>query len=666
MKFNQFLKECNEKDVFKKLSIYIVSSWVIIQVLAITWQPLGLPKESITILIIVLLMGFPINVYLVWKYHLLSFEQEIHDDDGNLVEVTYLEKSFKKMYFSALGFISIISGILILLIAYNNFTNTENKKNTSIIIEKNDFVDKIAVLEFGNDTGNIKYDIVGKMVVDWIIHGITENKVEQIISPEVVENYTKNLSAASKNSSINIKKEVLDYFKPSKIISGNFYLQNNNLLFQCSVTDGKSNKILKSFKMVECDSNNPLDCIEELKQVILGYLITEENNLNLQEDYPPKFEAYQYVLDAKANSENQDAYISFLNKAIEIDSNFFEPKVLRVAYYYNNANFKMADSLRKEIVPTSSGNIRQRNLLNLYDALLQGNNRKVYDYLKKEYQITPFDLETNYSAMVVALQYVNLPEDVNAYFNAISMKEMDLENCPSCIYRIYTKAMVDLELKNYFKVIESLTNIIRIDDNPDLKKPLISAYIKTENLSEVNNLLKKIELTSEKAIWQDICLFIGKELLLNNDKKNAEEYFNKLISFNNENNNTEILASALYYKKEYLEAEKVLKKIYDKNPKDFSNLSKLAVCLYKKGNQKEATRLILKMKTLVAEFQFGELYYALAQYYAAINDEENAIRNLFKSVAQGKRFKMDSYQNDPHFLNYHTKSQFVSVLNFWH
>ena len=131
MRLNQFLKECNEKDVFKKLSIYVVSSWVIMQVMSVVWQPLGLPKESITILIIILLIGFPINVYLVWKYHLLSFEKEILDEEGNLVEKNYLEKSFKKMYFSSLAFISIISGMLIMLIAYNNFINDLNINNTN-------------------------------------------------------------------------------------------------------------------------------------------------------------------------------------------------------------------------------------------------------------------------------------------------------------------------------------------------------------------------------------------------------------------------------------------------------------------------------------------------------------------------------------------------------
>lgn len=412
MKLQLFLKECNEKNVFKKLSIYIVPSWILIQVLAIVWQPLGFPKESITFLIIILLIGFPVNVYLVWRFHLLPLENEIAqlDENGDPIPKKYLKKSFQKMYFSALSIISIVSVVIILLIINNNFKPTLNLKKVELS-------DKIAVLKFGNDTGDKKYDVVGKMAADWIIHGITENEVGQVISSEIVESYTNNINTSAV-SATNAEKLVKDYFKPGKIITGNFYLKNDKLLFQSSITDGELNESLKSFKLVECNSDNPLDCIETLKQVILGYLITEENKLlNLQEEFPPKFEAYKFLFDAKANVSNNAVYLDFLNKSIAADPNYFEPKVLRVAYYYNNAEFKKADSLRKEIIPTSSGNLRQRNLLNLYDVLLIGNNNKVYSFLKKEYNIVPFDLATNSSAMVIALQYVNKPQDVDAIFN---------------------------------------------------------------------------------------------------------------------------------------------------------------------------------------------------------------------------------------------------------
>ena len=53
MKLKEFIKECNEKEVFKKLSIYVVTSWILLQVADVLTDPLGLPDESISILIVI-------------------------------------------------------------------------------------------------------------------------------------------------------------------------------------------------------------------------------------------------------------------------------------------------------------------------------------------------------------------------------------------------------------------------------------------------------------------------------------------------------------------------------------------------------------------------------------------------------------------------------------
>ncbi|WP_373019252.1 hypothetical protein, partial [Muriicola sp.] len=59
MNLKDFIKECHEKEVFKNLSIYIVSSWVLIQVFSEIYEPIGLPKISMTYLLLALLISFP-------------------------------------------------------------------------------------------------------------------------------------------------------------------------------------------------------------------------------------------------------------------------------------------------------------------------------------------------------------------------------------------------------------------------------------------------------------------------------------------------------------------------------------------------------------------------------------------------------------------------------
>ncbi len=137
--------------------------------------------------------------------------------------------------------------------------------------------DKIAVEIFGNNTGDPKNDIIGKMTSDWIIHGISENNIGQVISQKTVDDYAGIVMAGVNPSrSNNLLKE---YFKPGKTISGNFYQKDDKLLFQGSLIEANNNDKQMSFKLVECDSDNPLDCSEQLKQLILGYLVMNENPL---------------------------------------------------------------------------------------------------------------------------------------------------------------------------------------------------------------------------------------------------------------------------------------------------------------------------------------------------------------------------------------------------
>ena len=73
--------------------------------------------------------------------------------------------------------------------------------------------------------------------------------------------------------------------------------------------------------------------------------------------------------------------------------------------------------LRKEAIKTSAKiNKRQRNLLNFYEALLNGKHDDTYNSMKKEYNMSPFDLQTNKTMMAVALQFVNKPKEIDTIF----------------------------------------------------------------------------------------------------------------------------------------------------------------------------------------------------------------------------------------------------------
>jgi len=665
MNLKGFFKECHEKEVFKMLSIYVVTSWVLLQVLALIADPLNFPKKSVTYLILILVIGFPIHVYFIWKFRLKNLEKSQTGDDS----IKIYKSPFHRMYFSALIVISAISAFSAVIIINTNLIS-------GFDLQEVNSQDKIAVLDFENLTGDNNLKIVGEIAANWIVHGITENEVAQVITPKVVNDYKSIIK--SQASSVDINNLLKTYFKPGKVITGNFYKRNGKLLLQGTIMDGLMDKTLISFQTIECDPDSPLNCIEELKQEILGYLTTVDKQDNSGyinkddnqktsyfEETPPNFEAYQFLLKALANVDNDKIHLEYLNKSIKADPHFFEPKIHKIAYYFNRSNFKIEDSLIENIKINSKLTHRQRNILFMYESLLKGKYDKAYKEQKKEYDIAYLDLNTNYSTMTIALQLVNRPSDIDDIYKEIDMSKLNLDNCLQCGFRYYLKGLADVELKKYEQVIDELLPITKTIEDGYLKRPLIMAYIRSGNYKAVDDLFKFWEVSMSKKDMINLEMITGNEFLLADELDNAKAYFNKVISIADPNNDPIDIALSYYYSQDYKTAQDLLDKLHAVDPKNIDVIVKLAITNYKNGDHDKADQLIKSLDDLRADYQFGEIDYGFAQYYAVLNDKVNTFNYLLKAVAAGKWFTPTTFQNDPHFLTYKDTQEFKDILDYW-
>ena len=666
MNLKGFLKECHKKEVFKMLSIYLVSSWVILQVLAVITEPLGFPKKSVTYVIIILLIGFPLYIYYIWKFKLLKYEIQQTEDPNT----PYNKSAFQKMYFSTLFLIAIISGVAITFIVKKNFSS-------GFTLEKIESNNKIAVLEFENTTGDEKLSNVGKIASNWIIHGITENQLAQVISPKLVNDYTAILT--SKAGSIDLNNLLKNYFKPGKVIEGVFYEENGKLLLQGTIKDGLINETLISFETITCDPNTPLDCAEKLKQEILGYLSTvdkqdnsgyieNKNNqkVSYYEEAPPNYEAYQYLYNALDNINNSKLHLDLLNKSIESDSNFFEPKIHKISHYYNVGDFKTADSLRKSINSNSNLNNRQRNWLLFYEAILSGKNDKVYRAIKEEYEKAYKDISTNMTAMTVGLQYVNRPEDIKAIYDEIPMDNLILENCSRCGYRYYLKGLADVELQDYSNVIETLYPITNIIEDNYLKRPLISSYVKSDKFVELDNYLADYAIRAKTEDINYLYNYTGIELLNSNKTEEANKYFNRIITNKNSSLDTINLAKAYYFKNDFKNATKYFNALIKNEPDNINYIVQLAICYFNADDFEIAKLQIDKLDLIDTTYKFGAIDYGKAQYYASIGDKNKALDYLLKAVGQGYNFTPTTFQHDPHFETLKDSQEFKNtIMNYW-
>ena len=661
MKLSKFIKECREHNVLKNLSIYVVSSWVLLQVIDLISEPLGFSNQVVVYVLIGLLVGFPLYIYGVWKFQLApTVKKQVELDElGVPIPGTAKKRPFEKLYFSFLGIIGLVCAGMALYLLNMNIVKPrfEALRDTG---------NKIAVLKFTNMTGESSKDLIGEMAVDWIIHGITRNKLGQVISPQIIDDYSRVLRASIVPGDENVM--VTDYLKPSKIIEGEYFQRGNRLIFQSAITDEQMDRTLISFEPVECDSDSPLDCIEALNQRILGYLKIEEKPLESLEEHPPKYEAYELFSKAKAlRAESDSLYLAKLNEAIEADPSYFEPKTYRFIYYYNQGSYHTADSLLQEIKKESGMYYRQRMLLNLYQALLDGNFRNAYKYQREEYNITPMHLETNSNMMVFALQLVNKPEGVDSIFREIDMRELDLANCPWCENRLKIKALSDIQLGKFASAIELLEGFAQQDGFWILKKVLLRAYIRAGMLGKASDLIRNLRIVTDPSVRSDLELFAAKELLREGKKADAFGYLDTAIAALDETANPPDypLGECLFYREDFERAEPVLNRIYTADSTDFNTGALLAITYHRNGKPGAADALLRNMENRRAPYQYGELDYSLAQYYAGIGQRQECLDNLLKAIAEGHWYETGSFQNDPLLRDYYQEEEFQKVLAYW-
>ncbi|RNC88635.1 MAG: hypothetical protein ED555_13480 [Allomuricauda sp.] len=697
MTFREFLNECRDKDVFKNLSIYVVSSWVLLQVVSLLAEPLNLPRTSLTILLLILLLAFPLYAFFLWQYRIKpenalvrsEFKAQIENGTASsksgidvekaekLAKIEEGHKKFQKKYFASVLVLGLLSVSASAFIVRTNFLKPKAVLAMPQLSAER-VSDKIAVLTFDNNTGNPDNDIIGKMVVDWIMHGITQNGVGQVISPKIIEDYSKVLKASV--VSLGEGEVVQKYFNPSKVIDGSFYKRDGKLLFQSSITDGEMAKTLVSLGPIECDSESPLDCVEELKQRILGFLATEDRPLENWQETPPNYEAYKYLLEADNRYGDNEAYFELISKALAVDSTFFEAKVRLLEYYFNYGDKKVADSIVDVLGKKVNNNRRQWNLLKMYEALLDGDNGNTYKYLRNEYDIYPFDISTNTSLITVALECVNKPEDIAEIFNDIDIfnelksKQKDFEDCLQCEYRLRQKGWAEIELGNYQNTIDLLQPFEDTRGNHELKKVLIRAYVrKGGNEESVREIVSNFEL-EDPEVFHEMNLFAAKEYTYVHNDSLAQPYYENIvnalddttISANNEP--LLVLGYAHLYGGDYKNASKYLGLYLEKNPQTPQGelLARLAIAYHKSGNTARATTLLGELEKRRIPYRYGRIDYAFAEYYGAIGDEEKMMGYLKRAVADGKWFKPDSFHNDVFLLPYVSTPEFKEILTYWH
>ncbi len=660
MRLKAFIDQCYKRKIFKGFSIYAIVTWVIIQVAATTFPYLGIPKSAVTVIIIMVLVGLPISLIFSWYYNVIPDEL----DEKEKVDETPLDKETSKIFKIIVGAVFLVVVLIVILLIKNISIEKNDPPSVQETIKDLEIREgTIAVLDFKNFIQDENMRMLGKAAADWIAHSIVENNLAKVISSDMIAEYNYDEQSLNEDISNKILKR---YLLPESIISGSAISDGENIIFHASISDGKNKETEHGFPEIIIDKDNPYDGIKELTSKILSFLTTAKKpNLNL-EGSPPNFKAYSILEDAKKYDSSDPQSIALINKALELDSTYFEAQMLRLSHYYNKGAFAKADSIIQFLSVKPNANSRQRNLIYFYEALLSGKNKQIYESWKREYEHAPFYLPDNSTMMVLAMQFVNRPEEIASIYNKIDMTNMDISVCSRCKNRMYVKALADIELKNYEEAIELIKP--QIDGSTDifLLEPLIMAMIRSENYDVVDELFLDFSDLFMDDEWKRLYLFAGREFLLKNENERALRMLALAKDYFRSNDQVKNLAQTLIYSKDFASVEKLFNSEVGHRELSIEELTMLGIALISQGKKEDAREIKKQIVSKEENYDFGDTAYHLALMSAAESKTDETLNYLQKSIANGKRVQTHTFQNDPAFTDISNSVEFKKVLQYWH
>ena len=200
------LNELKRRSVFRVGAAYAVVSWLIIQVIDIVFPRLGFPDSAITLILILLLVGFPISLVLAWIFQ-WSPEGVTRTEDDEIAS----PPTGQKLNFITAGALVAALGI----IAYQNLVRPPDSAPTIATSDKS-----VAVLPFDDLSENGDQG--------WFADGVAEEILVSLARLPELKVISRTSSFHFRDQNLHLR-EIADRLDVAHIVEGSVRRSGNQL-----------------------------------------------------------------------------------------------------------------------------------------------------------------------------------------------------------------------------------------------------------------------------------------------------------------------------------------------------------------------------------------------------------------------------------------------------
>ena len=322
MNLIKYIAGLKRRNVFKAGIAYLIVAWIIAEVASVVLPTFNAPAYFMKTLLIILIIGFPINLVIAWIYD-ITWEGIKKTEDIDQ------EAQKSKLTGNRLNKVIIVSlSVFVVLLVFNQFRNTPGNKegeveSSEIVEAAADDEKSIAVLPFANWSGDPDLEPFCDGMTDAVISRLSKiSSLGRVISRTSVFKYKGSDKSAP---------EIANELGVTYILECSFQKEGDQIKINLQLIDAKTDDHIWSedyFDIFKDKFKIQAEVAEKVAEK-LDAQITKTEEKSIRKVPTNNEEAYNSFLLAEfqKNKSNERAFeiaIPLYEKAIALDSLFIE------------------------------------------------------------------------------------------------------------------------------------------------------------------------------------------------------------------------------------------------------------------------------------------------------------------------------------------------------
>jgi tetratricopeptide (TPR) repeat protein len=495
-----FWQELKRRKVFRVIAIYAGAAYVIIELVNNIAEPLHLPEWIPTLVILLLIIGFPVVTILSWIFDLTPEGWKKTEAIEATTEVIF--KSDKRKLRISDGIIAVLV-VTVIILAYPRVfrsraslrtmtmpvtvVNELGEKESRRVFRK-DFVTRLAIFPFMNEASD--------STCDWLKFGIYDAVWEDLQQ----FNY---ISIEWNNDAFHLQEQ-LEYARThncSHFLTGGFRIRNGKYEIKSKLYQSYNGAITAERMYSGSDIFSLLDSICIQARIDLGIsnnLLISSPDLPIKEFLTDNQDAFRHFIKAYYIDKDLSGLNMF--RANELDSTFAHALLFRALDNFNN---QISQETALKVIKQAMrhrhrmSEHRQIRILILYHSIL-GNSARAVDLAETYHELNPYSSRI----LIELMTFAFAPNSMNHKFEKAAEKLNRLvPNFPEYEHHLSHGYFRTGKFDKSLKVTEKL-----LKDNPRDTEALIrkgEIFLHTDDLNAAENVFHQAILFSpeDEKYW---------------------------------------------------------------------------------------------------------------------------------------------------------------------